>query len=69
MAWEEVEQTLSCLMKASQGFDCLEVVEILKAAPTGFAPNGQVADLVWCNGDHRLSIVSPENEKIRRFPG
>lgn len=69
MAWEEVEHTLSRLMKASQDFDCLEVVEILKAAPTGFAPNGQVADLVWCNGDHRLSIVSPENEKIRRFPG
>lgn len=69
MAWEEVEQTLSRLMKASQDFDCFEVMEMLKAAPTGFAPNGQVADLVWCNGDHRLSIMSPENEKVRRFPG
>ncbi|PHQ26776.1 nucleoside-diphosphate sugar epimerase [Marinobacter guineae] len=68
MAWDEVEHTLNRLMRASQDFDCREVVEILKAAPAGYAPNGEVADLVWCNGDHRLALISQEAGKIRRFP-
>ena len=35
------------LQYASQAFDCEGVLSILKAAPTGFAPNGGVGDLVW----------------------
>jgi len=31
----------------SQAFDCEDVLTILKTAPTGFAPNGGVGDLVW----------------------
>jgi len=68
MAWDEVEQTLNRLMRASHEFDCQEVVDILKAAPSGFAPNGEVADLVWCSGGHRVAAVSQEAGKIRRFP-
>ncbi|WP_417566223.1 polysaccharide biosynthesis protein [Marinobacter sp.] len=68
MAWDEVEHTLNRLMRASQDFDCQEVVDILKAAPAGFAPNGDVADLVWRNGDHRVAAISQEAGKIRRFP-
>lgn len=68
MPWNEVEQTLSRLMKASQEFDCRQIVEILKTAPTGFAPTGEVADLVWCNGENRLLAQNEENHKIRRFP-
>lgn len=68
MPWSEVEQTLSRLMKASQEFDCRQIVEILKTVPTGFAPTGEVADLVWCNGENRLLAQNEENQKIRRFP-
>jgi FlaA1/EpsC-like NDP-sugar epimerase len=68
MPWEEVEQTLNRLMRASHEFDCLEIIQILKTAPTGFAPNGDVADLVWCNGDRQLTVASQESDKIRRFP-
>lgn len=68
MPWEEVEQTLNRLMRASHDFDCREIIQILKTAPTGFAPNGDVADLVWCNGERQLTVASQESDKIRRFP-
>ena len=68
MPWDEVEQTLNRLMRASHDFDCQEIIQILKTAPTGFAPNGDVADLVWCNGDRQLTVASQESDKIRRFP-
>ena len=47
MTWPDVEDTLKQLQYASQAFDCESVLSILKAAPTGFAPNGGVGDLVW----------------------
>lgn len=50
MPWNEVEETLTRLMYSSQNFDCQDIVDTLKAAPTGFNPRGQVEDLVWCNG-------------------
>ncbi|GAB5477324.1 MAG: nucleoside-diphosphate sugar epimerase/dehydratase [Marinobacter nauticus] len=68
MPWEGVEQTLSRLMKASHDFDCHEIVEILKAAPTEFAPNGGVADLVWCNGNRENYKRKVAAEKVRRLP-
>lgn len=68
MPWSEVERTLSQLMKASQEFDCRQIVEILKTAPTGFAPSGEVADLVWCNGENRFLVQGEESQKVRRFP-
>lgn len=68
MPWAEVEVILGRLMKASQNFDCRQIVEILKTAPTGFAPTGEVADLVWCNGEDRLLAQNRNDSKIMRFP-
>ncbi|MDY6841465.1 MAG: nucleoside-diphosphate sugar epimerase/dehydratase [Pseudomonadota bacterium] len=51
MPWDELEAVLTQLTLASQEFDCGRVVSLLRDAPTGFAPNGDVADLVWCQGD------------------
>ncbi|WP_181800023.1 nucleoside-diphosphate sugar epimerase/dehydratase [Marinobacter pelagius] len=51
MPWDELETVLNQLMRASQEFDCARIVSLLRDAPTGFAPNGDVADLVWCQGD------------------
>ncbi|EAZ98264.1 putative epimerase/dehydratase [Marinobacter sp. ELB17] len=47
MIWPEVEDTVKQLQHASQVSDCEGVLSILKTAPTGFAPNGGVGDLVW----------------------
>lgn len=68
MPWDEVEHTLNRLMRASHEFDCDEIMKILRAAPTGFAHNGDVADLVWCQGGCGPALSSSESEKIRRFP-
>ena len=68
MPWSEVEQTLTRLMQASHNFDCQEMVEILKAAPTGFAPNGGVEDLVWCNGVRTLDGPAESSDNVRRLP-
>lgn len=68
MPWDEVEQTLNRLMRASHDFNCEEIIQILKTAPTGFAHNGDVADLVWCNGNRQITVATQETDKIRRFP-
>ncbi|WP_439531288.1 polysaccharide biosynthesis protein [Marinobacter adhaerens] len=65
MPWEEVEQTLNGLIRASHEFDCQGIVDILKNAPTGFAPNGNVADLVWCNG--AKDVIPFQVEKVRQL--
>src|SRR5690606_26484107 len=50
MPWDDVHQLLDKLSEASRNFDCGRVVSMLREAPTGYAPNGDVVDLVWCNG-------------------
>ncbi|GBO87166.1 polysaccharide biosynthesis protein [Marinobacter salsuginis] len=68
MPWDEVEQTLNRLARASHEFDCDEIMKILKAAPTGFAHNGDVADLVWCNGNQERVGKARSADKVRRLP-
>ena len=65
MPWDEVEQTLNGLIRASHEFDCQGIVDILKNAPTGFSPNGSVADLVWCNG--AKDVIPFKVEKVRQL--
>lgn len=67
MPWEDLEIVLSKLSRASQEFDCSQVVEILKSAPTGFSPNDDVADLVWCNGDHDISGMRENTGTVHRL--
>jgi FlaA1/EpsC-like NDP-sugar epimerase len=54
LPWSEVDELLSKFAKASQTFDCGYAVELLKEARTGYSPNGETADLVWCNGGQRV---------------
>lgn len=68
MPWDEMEQTLNRLMRASHDFDCQEVLEVFKAAPTGFAPNGSIADLVWCTGDQGSETEARLGDKVHRLP-
>lgn len=68
MSWREVDETLTRLMDASHRFDCQEVIDVLKAAPTGFAPNGSVEDLVWCNGAQRAVDRRQSEGNVRRLP-
>ncbi|WP_144775936.1 nucleoside-diphosphate sugar epimerase/dehydratase [Marinobacter maritimus] len=68
MAWDDLELVLSKLSRASQEFDCSLIVETLKSAPTGFTPNGSVADLVWCNGGHDLTVAHENTGKVHRLP-
>lgn len=67
MPWADVEATLGKLMRASQTFDCESVVEVLRGAPTGYAPNSDVADLVWCVGSEDVQS-EPVRGNIRRLP-
>ncbi len=49
LTWDEVEEYLGGrLTRASQSFDCKAALNILIEARTAYAPNGDVADLVWC---------------------
>ncbi len=50
MGWEELETLLENLMLASRNFDCQQVVQLLERAPLAFHSDGDVSDLVWCNG-------------------
>lgn len=69
MTWTEVEETLNKLKRASETFDCDGMVEILHTAPTGYTPNSDVADLVWCSGMAReVGLGSDVADNIRRLP-
>ena len=43
---------------ATAGF--LQIADLIREAPTGYAPNGDVADLVWCNSCEEVIPVQPE---------
>ena len=63
--WEQVEDVLSQLQRASQLFDCRGVIEVLKNAGTGYAPNGDLEDLVWRNGQSAAVIPKSAGERVR----
>lgn len=64
LPWSEVEEALLKLSRASQSFDCQTVVDILRESQTGYAPNGNMADLVWRNAGHRDLTSSSEGRVI-----
>ena len=63
--WEQVEEVLSKLQRASQAFDCPAVIEVLKNAGTGYAPNGDLEDLVWRNGQSAAVIPKSGADRVR----
>ena len=63
--WEQVEEVLSKLQRASQAFDCRAVIEVLKNARTGYAPNDDLEDLIRRNGQSTVVIDESGNDKIR----
>ena len=71
MSWGDVETTLDDLMRASQRFDCGEIIRLLKEAPTGYAPNYDTSDLVWCQNEAERAEPVVEyggDTKIRKLP-
>ncbi|MEX0606010.1 MAG: nucleoside-diphosphate sugar epimerase/dehydratase [Marinobacter sp.] len=68
MPWNEVEILLERLTLASHNFDCRQVVDLLRNAPTGYAPTSDMADLVWCNGtvETRPLVVEGNGEGVVR---
>jgi UDP-N-acetylglucosamine 4,6-dehydratase len=66
--WEQVEEFLSQLQRASQSFDCGAIIEVLKNARTGYAPNGSLEDLVWCNGQSEVvASADRQSDKVHRL--
>lgn len=55
LPWAKVSDLLGEFSRASQSFNCEAVVRLLKEANTGYSPNGDLADLVWCNGPREES--------------
>jgi len=64
--WALVDEFLNQLSQASQMFDCEAVVDILKKARTGYAPNGGVVDLVWCGVDREVEEKLRDNVMLLR---
>lgn len=67
LPWDEVAELLTKLTRASQAFDCQAIVEILKQARTGYVPNDDVADLVWCNNESSLPDTPRADGKVLRL--
>lgn len=67
LPWDDVAELLTKLTRASQAFDCQAVVEILKQARTGYVPNDDVADLVWCNNESSLPDTPRADGKVLRL--
>ncbi|MGP4846099.1 polysaccharide biosynthesis protein [Marinobacter sp. 1Y8] len=64
LPWADVEQLLAHLTAASQAFDCRTVIDVLKTAPTGYQPNSDVSDLVWCRLDDFAVSEGPVSSKV-----
>jgi FlaA1/EpsC-like NDP-sugar epimerase len=64
LPWGQVEELLSALTQASHAFDCKRVIQILKEAKTGYTPNGDTADLVWCNGVQNTPPAANEGKVL-----
>jgi FlaA1/EpsC-like NDP-sugar epimerase len=64
LLWGQVEELLSALTQASHAFDCKRVIQILKEAKTGYTPNGDTADLVWCNGVQNTPPAANEGKVL-----
>jgi len=69
MPWDEVRGLLDKLADASREFDCGSVVSMLREAPTGYSPNGDVVDLVWCNSQRDQNDQDARIAKIHHLPG
>jgi FlaA1/EpsC-like NDP-sugar epimerase len=67
MLWEQVEEVLSQLQRASQAFDCGALIEVLKNAKTAYSPNGELEDLVWCNRRSDVVAEGREDDKVHRL--
>lgn len=69
MPWEDVQSLLENLTDASRNFDCGRVVSMLREAPTGYSPNSELVDLVWCNGVSGLGFSVVDDGKVHRLAG
>lgn len=58
LPWYEIEKLLKSFQYASEQFDLSELTRLLKQAPLGYQPNGDLSDLVWCNSD---ILMNPRN--------
>lgn len=64
MPWPEIESLLKKLSMASQNFDCERIIDLIRKAPTGYAPNGEMADLVWRHGG---GFVATEESQVHQL--
>jgi len=55
LSWSEVALLLERFDAACHEFDCQAVLDLLLEAPTAFAPNGDLGDLVWRIGEEKVS--------------
>lgn len=69
MHWSDLETLLDRLQVASRQFDCEALIDLLKQAPTGYAPNGDTADLVHCHSEAGMVVAkeASEDPKVRRL--
>lgn len=49
LSWHEMAELLSEFQQASERFDLEELTRLLKHAPLGYQPKGDLSDLVWCS--------------------
>ncbi|WP_111495793.1 polysaccharide biosynthesis protein [Marinobacter bohaiensis] len=62
LPWSEMEALLASLRSASERFDLKALTELLKNAPLGYQPNGDLSDLVWQNR------ALPESDRLLTSP-
>jgi len=49
LSWAEIKKLLLAIDVASHEFDCERIIQILRDAPAGYSPEGEMVDLVWAN--------------------
>ena len=67
LTWDQIEDFLSQLQRASQAFDCRAIIGVLKNANTGYAPNDDLDDLVWRNSQSVIAAEDNKDDKVHRL--
>lgn len=67
LTWDQIEDFLSQLQRASQAFDCRAIIGVLKNANTGYAPNDDLEDLVWRNSQSVIAVEDNKDDKVHRL--
>lgn len=65
LPWSEVKELIDLIQTASERFDLTTLSKLLKEAPLGYQPNGDLSDLVWLSNSMFVGDRGPNVNPLK----